>query len=469
MARYLPFFMCMVLTLGVHAHAQSWTVDSQKEWEAAQGKTDGIGFKNGFAEPDAKQASFSSIVKTFDKIKKAKFITFKQSPVWDNWKKIKDITPPGLSNALVFLPVAPGEYYVFGEMKAKIKYPKGATADEKKAIKKKLKNNKYKKGYHVWRSSDLKNWEHGGQVTNSKWMTTAEYADGKFYLYYDAPNDEDPHLIVDENIMDGKVGKDYGKVLNDPSHGSDCAIFRDEDGTFHIIYEDWSPINAQTHSWDSPLAGHASSPDGIHGFEPHEHPFPVDHRTKPTGEIGTYRNGRQKYNIHKPEQDAYGDWTMIKIGTQYYLFCDYDPADRKKSMRMGRFTSDNLYKEFTWAGEIGEGFHPDPSVGFAEGKFYVIMQKESDFMSPGPWVDGVEARAGVDKDGDGTIDQWTKWQRVTESYSQKKGFARIVDVKPAQINLSPLPEGKGFGFEFKTTPLKNGVQPIMDRVVVDFE
>ena len=76
-------------------------------------------------------------------------------------------------------------------------------------------------------------------------MTSAEYADGQFYLYYDQPNDEDPHLIIDEDIMDGKVGKDYGMVLKDPSHGSDCAVFRDEDGVFHIIYEDWSPLNAR--------------------------------------------------------------------------------------------------------------------------------------------------------------------------------------------------------------------------------
>lgn len=34
----------------------------------------------------------------------------------------------------------------------------------------------------------------------------------------------------------------------------------------HLIYEDESPINAGKHSWDSPLAGHATSPNGIHDF-----------------------------------------------------------------------------------------------------------------------------------------------------------------------------------------------------------
>jgi hypothetical protein len=32
------------------------------------------------------------------------------------------------------------------------------------------------KGYHVWHSKDLKEWVHGGQVTHSNWMPTAEYA-----------------------------------------------------------------------------------------------------------------------------------------------------------------------------------------------------------------------------------------------------------------------------------------------------
>ncbi|MFC1497407.1 hypothetical protein ACFLS1_02900 [Verrucomicrobiota bacterium] len=91
-------------------------------------------------------------------------------------------------------------------------------------------------------------------------------------------------------------------------------------------------------------------------------------------------------------------------------------------------------------------------------------------MSLGPWVDGVEARVGVDIDGDGQIDDWSEWQRVKETYTQKPGFARIVDVAPAQIDLSSLPAGKGFKFGFKTAQLKeNKVQPIMDRVELTFE
>jgi hypothetical protein len=77
------------------------------------------------------------------------------------------------------------------------------------------------------------------------------------------------------------------------------------------------------------------------------------------------------------------------VGDHYHLFGDYDSADHNKPMRMARFHTDDLDKEFQWSGEIGKGFHPDPSVGFAEGKFYVIIQRATDFVSPGPWVDSV--------------------------------------------------------------------------------
>ena len=97
-----------------------------------------------------------------------------------------------------------------------------------------------------------------------------------------------------------------------------------------------------------------------------------------------------------------------------------------------------------------------------------ILQ-ETDFVSPVPWVDGVEARVGVDKDGDGTVDDWTGWQKISESYTQKPGFARIVEVDLAAVDASDLPEAKGFAFEFRTKVLKSGVQPIMDRVTLAFD
>lgn len=119
-------------------------------------------------------------------------------------------------------------------------------------------------------------------------------------------------------------------------------------------------------------------------------------------------------------------------------------------------------------GSLGEG-HPDPTVGFAEGQFYLITQGPNDYVSSGPWVDGVQARAGVDGDGDGTIDHWTDWQAVRESYDHKSGYARVVDVTPAQLDLAGLPAGLGFQFEFRCHNTGTGrAAPIMDGVTFEF-
>ena len=114
-----------------------------------------------------------------------------------------------------------------------------------------------------------------------------------------------------------------GLAFKDPSDGSDCAFIRDEEGKFHVIYEDWSPIDANKRSWDSPLAGHAVSPDGIKDFK--IMPPAVDNRTTPTGKFAEYKHPHwlqhpdfksniAKYEIHEPRQEAYGDWAAINIG-----------------------------------------------------------------------------------------------------------------------------------------------------------
>ena len=468
--------LCFIWTCGTAVSAEpkqalQWVVDTESEWTAARKSAEAMKLSGGFAEPTAETAKFESAIRTFEKKQKPVSITFKQSPVWDNWKQIDDITPEGLANAFVFLPVKPGDYYVLAAKARSIEYPPGLSADERRAYKKKyFKENPIpdsERGYHAWHSTDLKKWTYHGQVCKSNWVTTAEYADGEFYIYYDQPNDQDPHLIIDDDLKDGMLGREMGKVLADPSDGSDMGVFRDEDGTFHMIYENWSAVPPAARAFDSPLAGHTSSPDGIHGFAPDKHPYAIDHRTKPTGKFAKDRRGFE-YEIHEPRQNVYGDYTLIKVGKQYYLFCDYEPADGH--IHLGRFTSDDINKEFQWAGEIGDKFHPDPSVGFAEGKFYIVMQQKTDFVSPGPWVDGVDARVGVDVDGNGQIDQWTPWHRVKECYTQKPGFARIVDVEPARIDLQTLPEGHGFKFEFRTTQLKDTrLQPIMDRVTLKLE
>jgi hypothetical protein len=64
---------------------------------------------------------------------------------------------------------------------------------------------------------------------------------------------------------------------------------------------------------------------------------------------------------------------------------------------------------------------------------------------------------------------FSDWQAVKETYPQKLGFARIVDVAPAKVDTDKLPTGQGFAFEYRTSRLDNGVQQIMDRVTLEFE
>ncbi len=414
---------------------ESWVVDSTESWKQATKSKKNIEIKNGVAVPTKPEASFKSTVKSYNEKKSANSIIFSQTSLWENWKEVPKVGPKDVNDAPVLVTVKDKDYWFLARHDKKDE----ATG---KAI----------PGYHAWHSTDMENWTHYGPVTDhrSRWVTTAEYVDGAFYIYYDYPNDEDPHVFVDRDLTDGKLGEDMGMVFYDPSHGSDCAMIRDDDGQFHIIYENWSHIDAKHHSWDSPVAGHAVSPDGLSKFEILD--YAVDDRTTPTGKFATFNHPFNpeimRYEIHEPTQNAYGDWTALKVGQQYYLFCDYHPANDE--IRIGRWTSDSLNNQFTWCGELGNG-HPDPTIAFAEGQFYLIQQRaKTDFISPGPWVDGVEARVGVDTSGNGKTNQWTDWQVVEESYSQKEGFTRIVETAPAQIDLTTLPAGYGFQIEYRT-------------------
>ncbi|MEO0454797.1 MAG: hypothetical protein AAFY98_11790 [Verrucomicrobiota bacterium] len=489
----------VVLTFifGPILNAETWTVQSESDWKASGSEATGITFEEGLAKPEAEKASYRSAIKTFSDKQKATRFIIKQTAEWKNWTDAGRVVPSVLGDAPVALALGPQNYWMFGRNRSKNKtnaeeeatlegfdIPLKTTSDPhvfnapgglEKAL----------SGYHAWQSRDMVNWVHHGPVTEgfSRWSTTAEYADGKLYIYYDFPNDQDPHLYIDTDLTDGKPGENIGMAFKDPSNGSDCAIIRDLEGNFHLIYEDWSPINAQKHAWDSPLAGHAVSKDGKGNFEilaP-----AVDYRTNPTGKEGkhthphwnkedpeNYPTSEVVYEIHEPAQDAFGDWAAISIGGQYYLFADYDPkrepGEKKHSMSVAMFTADSIDGPFRFYGNVGNG-HPDPDIMFAEGQFYLLTQTKSDFVSPGPWVEKVEARVGVDTSNDGQVDQWTDWQEVRESYDHIEGFAKQISVDPAAIDLTSLPEGYAFQFELRIEDMTdNESKPILDQVILEF-
>ncbi len=486
-------FVVVVLGLMTRVNAKEWAIDSQAEWKAATGKAEQLTIEEGVASPSEKRATFSSILKKFPEKRSATSIVFTQSPLWQNWEPIADLGPSNLGDAPILLSIGPDNYWMFGRYGGKRpKNFKGEPAtlegfdvplvttpfpnqfDAPGGLQPRL------GGYHAWQSRDMVHWVHHGPVTEkfSAWSTTAEYVDGKAYIYYDFPNDQDPHVYVDDDLTDGRPGVNHGMAFDDPSHGSDCGVIRDLDGKFHLIVENWDPINAQRHSWDSPLATHAVSPNGIDSFKILDPA--VDLRTKPTGETGTYKHPHwvkehperfktnvAEYEIHEPEQDAFGDWAAISIGGQYYLFGDYDPAQGHMSACW--FTSSDINQPFTFCDHIGQG-HPDPDVCFAEGKFYLATQMKTDYVSPGPWVESVEARVGVDTSNDGSIDQWTDWAKVRETYRHREGFAKQIDKTAASMDLTNLPAGQAFQFEFRLTDTtENKSRPMMDRVVLTFE
>ncbi|MDC1465007.1 hypothetical protein N8387_04895 [Polaribacter sp.] len=448
----------LLLITGCTHKTEVWRTDTQEEWQVINANSSNLEIKDGLIYPKNDSAYFSTTLKKFKNKNKLQSIMLKQNPQWANWQAIPKVTPEMAEDAPVFIPISNKDYWFLARYKG-----------DKTT------------GYHSWHSTDMKNWRHYGPISTvtNKWVTSAEYMDGKFYIYFDKPNDEDPHLIIDDDLTDGKQGEEIGMVFDDPSHGSDMAIFRDDDETFHLIYEDWSPLDPSIHSWDSPLAGHADSPDGIHGFEPHEFPAPIDERSTPTGKIEPYKPHPNQilpekdlspynYEVHDGPQDAFGDYTVIKVGKEYYIFCDYDSHQEDKTMRVGRWCSDDVTKQFVWDGEIGEGFHPDPTVGFAEGKFYLLVQRNNyDFISDGPWVDGVEIRAGVDTDNDGSIDKWTKFTKVKETYSQKAGYVKVIESLPAILNVSELAAGYAFKIEIRFNN-KNHVFPILDSFEANF-
>lgn len=489
-----------------------WEIDSTGDWEDTMSRSEGLALAEGLVTPVGETGSYHSVMKRFTEKVAAQSITFKQSPAWLNWEPVSRVLPQNLSDAPVFLRLGPANYWAFGQ---KITGKGGGREARLEGFDIPLKTTAFENvfdgpgafsghegGYHAWQSRDMKNWVHHGAVTSkrAKWTTTAEYHEGKLYLYYDFPNDQNPHVYVDEDLFDGKPGRDMGMAFKTPSNGSDCTVIRAITGRFHLIYEDWSPIDASKHSWDSPLAGHAISEDGLSDFK--VMPPAVDLRTQPTGVFKEFPHPHwhsedpdnfpgkpcptdipdhaikagdirafARYEVHEPEQDAFGDWSAISIGGQYYLFGDYHPAGKNKwkDMSVAWFTSDEINHPFTFCGNIGSG-HPDPDIGFAEGRFYLFTQTKNDFISPGPWVERVKARVGVDTTNNGRIDYWSDWREVKEHYKPIPGFTKQVARKSASMDLRALPKGYGFVFEFKVTDTtENPFKPQINQVTLHFE
>ena len=109
--------LCCATLLGVCsatlADDDAWVIDSADQWKAAAQRSNNLKFDGGTASPSADTATFVSVVKKFDKKRKASSIVFKPSPLWHNWEAIPSVGPKGTRNAPVFLPVGKGNYWYF--------------------------------------------------------------------------------------------------------------------------------------------------------------------------------------------------------------------------------------------------------------------------------------------------------------------------------------------------------------------
>lgn len=503
-----------------------WQVSTTEDWQAFVADVDGVKIADGHAVAEKPRVSFTSQLKSFPEPTNLRDIELRQSVEWMNWQPYS-LYQPNMKNAPVLISHGPNDHWVIAQHRSAEEL---VEAYQAKVADAKVRNRKpppplgfsldgfveeevtlegydetlvttplpnqyrlsewkgdyskpplkraWKSGYHAWHSRDMINWVHYGPTAAAPTVTTAEYVDGKTFFYYDRPNDRDPHLIIDSDLRDGLPGEDKGLAFDAPWGGSDVGVIRDREGRFHMISENWQPINASMRSWDSPLASHMVSDDGIKDFQILKPA--VDYRTKPTGKTATFEhphwNDEEKvvtYEIHEPKQDAFGDWAAIAIGDQYYLVSDYDPANAEAHGRSGMsvalFTSGDINKPFRFYGHIGSG-HPDPDIMFADGKFYLITQTATDFVSEGPWVGTAQLRAGVDQDGDGRIDRWSNWQSTRETYSPVSGFAKQVDRTPAKVSFPDLPAGKGFQIEVKLlSPEGHKSLPKLDQLIATFE
>ncbi|MEM9161080.1 MAG: hypothetical protein AAGB46_18690, partial [Verrucomicrobiota bacterium] len=139
------------------AAEKNWKIETDADWRQNRVLSENIHVEEGMAHSTSLASSYTSIVKSFPKRRKAKSLTFRQTDIWDNWKEIPKVGVPEMRDAPVFVPVKKGEYWLLARHKNYGRAKDG--------------------GYHAWRSADMKNWIHQGQVSNfrERWVTTAEY------------------------------------------------------------------------------------------------------------------------------------------------------------------------------------------------------------------------------------------------------------------------------------------------------
>ena len=190
-------------------------IDGEQEWLAATGAGSQFLVNGGTAAPVANGAVFESQVQQFTTRQRFRSLTIEQTPEWGagQWQEAGNLGPQNNDpDAPVVLALGDGDYWYFNRAP-------GSGRE-----------------YHGWHSTDLVTWNSVGNVLGTdgvnpggqpeyEWTTSAEYIPdddgegGTFYLYYDAPNDLNPHLLTVRSESTGTIDLDsrvyHGAVLFD--------------------------------------------------------------------------------------------------------------------------------------------------------------------------------------------------------------------------------------------------------------
>ena len=98
------------------------------------------------------------------------------------------------------------------------------------------------------------------------------------------------------------------------------------------------------------------------------------------------------------------------------------------------------------------------------GTILLATQQQTDYVSPGPWVETVTTRVGVDTSNDGKIDLWTNWIEV-KRLRLHQGILKQIKRVPAALDLSKFPDGYAFQVELKIADsTDNKSKPIIESL-----
>jgi hypothetical protein len=326
-----------------------YTVDSQQEWDAATGATEGVTVEDGVLSPTGDAGgSFELLTLSTQKPRNLRLRVY-ETPLWGPWtfqselREFTDGQAAGTNDTVMFV-----------DMDDEYPYTMSALDTDGDPV------------HKWWRSKDFQEWEQicayddhptdeWGAGTNYQWGQVAP--DGQFRIYSSFNDDvttlwEGPDVCNLERI---------GEVHPNPDSG---GFYEPDTDTWHLYYEAEGEVPYDGGPTSNAL-GHSTSTSGLDNWEDR-------------GNI-----------VDLSEFDEHtGDPEVIQVGDTYFMFIDWsvDHPDYRQAV----MTSSDLYDwelhgqvTFEEGGDFTVRYIPDRSdfVALAE---FGPNGGVSVFTSPGP-------------------------------------------------------------------------------------